>query len=1155
MPTKNDYYKKVFNEISHPVIILGPHFKLLEANNATREATGKTEKELRGMYCYEVFHSDGKSPKNCPMKSLLQSGRRERAVMEVEALGGHYLVDCNPVFDEEGNLEKVIHTATDITHLKETRKAFKQFENRHKTYIEHAPTGVFITDKAGKFIEVNPAACESTGFSKDELQQRSIPEMLPEDDREKGLSLFQKAIDEGKSSGEVAFLTKEGEKRYWQVDSVKLSDERYMGFVSDITEKRMALAKKEESEQKFRALYENAPLPYQSLDIEGNILDVNPSWLRTLGYEREEVIGTNFSQFLHPEWEDHFRQNFPAFKKQGYIHDVQFKIGHKNGDYLDITFEGSSGYYPDGSFRQTYCVFKNITAQKKAEQKLLESERKNRTLIGNLPGMAYRCRNDRDWTMEFVSEGCQDLTGYRPDDMVNNKVVSYGSLVHPSDRNDVWKAVQNAIDAASHFETEYRIITKNKERKWIWERGLCVSTTPDGTNILEGFMSDITERKQAEAKLRENKYFLDAVFESIQDGISVINPDLTIRHTNKVMKKWYSESTPLEGKKCFTCYHNASQPCDPCPTLRAMKTGKTEKNIVPGYPGASVKWIELYSYPMRNPELNKVTGVVEFVRDITDRVEATEKLKASEKRFNLAMKASQDGLFDWNPKTQEVYLSPMWKKILGYEDHELSNEFSVWEKLTHPEDLKKAWGPIKELLDGKRDRFEIEFRMKHKEGHWVYILSRAEGVFDERGNTIRVVGTHLDITDLKSTEYHLKEKNEEYESLNEELRQINEDLIEAKNKAEESDRLKSAFLANMSHEIRTPMNGIIGFTDILKEPSLQEELRQTYISIIQKSGQRLQNTVNDLIEISKIETGQMSVFTEQVDIPEVMQNHYDFFAPEAKTKGLQFEIHLPPESESVIAETDISKLESVLTNLIKNAIKYTRQGSIEMGVEIYENHLLFYVKDTGMGVPAGRQEAIFNRFEQADIEDTEVFEGSGLGLAISKSYLEMLGGQIWVESGEGQGSCFYFTLPYLAAEQKQPAKNQTEEELIDDIKQKKLTVLIAEDEESSEFFLHEVLKNHVKKIIHAKNGRETVEWVKIDPGIDLVLMDIKMPIMDGYEATRWIREFNPDIKIIAQTAYALEGDREKALASGCDAYMDKPLSKKKLFNLINNLWL
>jgi len=1371
MNKNNDHYQQLFNEINHPIIIIGPDFKVKETNKATCKATGKTEKEIIGKRCHDIFHTDGKPPQHCPMQSLLKSNNKERAVMEIEALGGYYLVDCNPVFDDSGELRKVIHTATDVTSLRDTQKAFERAQSRFKTYIENAPNGVFIADQHGRYIEVNHAACEITGFREDELLKKNIADILPEEDREIGWALFYKAADEGRSSGETAFLTKNGEKRYWQVNSVKLSDDRYMCFVIDITEKQSALSKQLASEIKFRALYENAPLPYQSLDITGYILDVNPSWLNTLGYKREEVIGSDFSQFLHPDWVDHFRKNFPVFKKQGYIHDVQFQIRHKKGHYLYITFEGYIGSNPDGSFNQTYCVFKEITKQKKAEENLIESERKNRTLIGNLPGMAYRCQNDQQWTMEFISEGCQRLTGYRPDEIVNNKVVSYGSLIHPADRKDVWNIVQNAIDKASHFEIEYRIITKNKEEKWIWERGLCISTTADGTNILEGFMSDITERKQAEhhlkqiewmlssnkkegrpqqtpeygdltqlnerglilssvgkaqlqdiaseylelletsaavyerngdyaqgifasgwcqlmdsasrklcntkdnkkalesgkwlchescwqdaskesmnkgtpvdipcagginlyaapvrangeivgsinigygdppkdeqqlkklsraysvpleelrkrseeyptrpqfiidlakkrlrasaiylgnliernqaeTELRKNKHFLDAVFESIQDGISVINPDLTIRHTNGIMKKWFHERLPLEGKKCYACYHNATQPCDPCPTVRAMKTGKTEENIVPGYPGSSLKSIELYSYPLRDPESNRITGVVEFVRDITDKVEATEKLKASEERFELAMKASQDGLFDWYTVTNEVFLSPMWKKILGYEDHELPNDFSVWEKLTHPDDLQKAWVSIQQLLNGKRERFDIEFRMKHKAGHWVYILSRAEGIFDEGGNAVRVVGTHLDITDLKSTEYYLKEKNEEHERLNEELRQTNEELLIAKNKAEESDRLKSAFLANMSHEIRTPMNGIIGFTDILKEPYLQEELRQKYISIIQKSGQRLQNTVNDLIEISKIETGQINVFTEQVNIVEVVQNQYDFFAPEAKAKGLQMEMHLPPGKDALMTETDISKLESVLTNLIKNAIKYTQKGRIDMGMTIYKKHLLFYVKDTGMGVPAARQEAIFNRFEQADIEDTQAFEGSGLGLAISKSYLELLGGQIWVESQEGEGSCFYFTLPYYAAKQKQPAEDHTGRALLEDIKNKQLTVLIAEDEEASDLYLHEILKNYIKKIHHTKNGRETLEWVKLDPDIDIVLMDIKMPVMDGYEATRKIREFNKEVKIIAQTAYALEGDREKALEAGCDAYVAKPINKEKLFSTIRYL--
>ena len=377
-------------------------------------------------------------------------------------------------------------------------------------------------------------------------------------------------------------------------------------------------------------------------------------------------------------------------------------------------------------------------------------------------------------------------------------------------------------------------------------------------------------------------------------------------------------------------------------------------------------------------------------------------------------------------------------------------------------------------------------------------------------------------------------------------------LQEAKEKAEESDRLKSAFLANMSHEIRTPMNGILGFAEILKEPNLSGEEQQECISIIQKSGTRMLNIINDIISISKVEAGQMEIVVSETNINEQIEYIYTFFKPEVEGKGIQLymKIGLPLHEANII--TDKEKLYAVLTNLVKNAIKFTSHGSIEFGYRPVGDKKLveFFVKDTGIGIQKDRQEAVFERFIQADILDTMARQGAGLGLSISKAYVEMLGGKIWLESEPGKGSVFYFTIPYKQ-EQKadgfvkyvRPVEHKTNQE-------KKLEILIAEDDETSERFLTKAVEMVGKKILRVRTGVEAVEACRKNPGIDLVLMDIKMPGMNGYEATRQIRQFNKDVIIIAQTAYGLLGDRDKALAAGCNEYLSKPIVGDELKKLL-----
>ncbi|MCX6285175.1 MAG: ATP-binding protein, partial [Bacteroidetes bacterium] len=379
---------------------------------------------------------------------------------------------------------------------------------------------------------------------------------------------------------------------------------------------------------------------------------------------------------------------------------------------------------------------------------------------------------------------------------------------------------------------------------------------------------------------------------------------------------------------------------------------------------------------------------------------------------------------------------------------------------------------------------------------------------------------------------------------------IEQELIRAKDKAEESDRLKSAFLANMSHEIRTPMNGILGFAELLKEPHLTGEEQQQYINIIDRSGKRMLNVINDIVSISRIEAGQMAVSISATQIADQIQYVKNFFNPEAERKGLHLRVvNKLPVKESLI-KTDREKLYAILTNLVGNAIKFTNAGVIELGVDRKIDYLEFYVKDTGIGISEDQKEIIFERFRQGGDLTNRFNEGTGLGLSITKAFVELLGGKIWLDSELGEGSIFYFTLPYTAASEtqstikKNPA-NPSKDKVDNDLK-----ILIVEDDEDSKNLITKVIKKFGKEIIYAKTGVEAVETCRVSPDINLILMDVRMPDMDGYEATRQIRQFNKEVIIIAQTAFAMLGDREKAITAGCNDYIAKPIKIEAFKSLI-----
>ncbi len=537
--------------------------------------------------------------------------------------------------------------------------------------------------------------------------------------------------------------------------------------------------------------------------------------------------------------------------------------------------------------------------------------------------------------------------------------------------------------------------------------------------------------------------------------------------------------------------------------------------------------------------------------DISESKKVQMALSEGEERMRLAVAGSPIPIMIHDEDGKVLQLSKGWTEFSGY---------TILDIPTLDDWTEKAYGSRKGTEKDYIDKlFEInetvyngEWHVKAKDGSmriWEFQTTPLGKIHIGK----RVLHSMaVDITDRKQTE---------------------NDLIKAKERAEESDRLKSAFLANMSHEIRTPMNGILGFSDLLKEPGLTGEQQQKYIDVIQESGARMLNIITDIIDISKIESGLVELSYSDVRVDEQLKNLNKFFKQEAEIKGIELIYKSKLSATEALITTDVVKLQSILTNLLKNAIKYTRKGKITFGCAIVDglagmpagaenvdkstatlantSILQFFVKDTGIGIAKNRQHAIFERFVQADIEDVNAMQGAGLGLSITKAYIEMLGGRIWMESIEGQGTTFYFT---ISVSPKVPTKNKPVKvnlSVKNNTLSKKLKILIAEDDEPSGLLLKISLRHFSTEIIIVESGKEAVEICRNQPDIDLVLMDIKMPLLNGYDATRQIRQFNKDIIIIAQTAYGLSGDHEKAIEAGCNDYISKPIKKERLITLLN----
>jgi PAS domain S-box-containing protein len=382
-----------------------------------------------------------------------------------------------------------------------------------------------------------------------------------------------------------------------------------------------------------------------------------------------------------------------------------------------------------------------------------------------------------------------------------------------------------------------------------------------------------------------------------------------------------------------------------------------------------------------------------------------------------------------------------------------------------------------------------------------------------------------------------------------EKKKFENELIAAKEKAEESDKLKTAFLQTISHEIRTPLNAIKGFAGLLNDSNLDPSRFRYYIDIINGSTDQLLLIMEDILSIAFIESGQEKISKSKFNLNYTLDLLIEKYNSKAIERNIKLELNKELKESDSFIESDETKINQILKNLVSNALKFTHEGHIEIGYTIKKSVIEFFVKDTGIGIPKNMWEKIFDRFFQIDNSSTRNYEGTGLGLTLTKAYVSLMNGDIWVESIPGEGSTFYFTIPYFKVpELKQLTDHPGLEEVL--YFEKTKTILVVEDEDNNYYLIEEFLSDCNINVLWAKNGFEAIEFCKKNPDMDLVLMDLKLPQMNGYDATREIKSMHPKLPIIAITAYALIEDAGKAIEAGCSEFIPKPLRQAKLFSVI-----
>ncbi|MBC8005028.1 MAG: response regulator [Verrucomicrobia bacterium] len=634
------------------------------------------------------------------------------------------------------------------------------------------------------------------------------------------------------------------------------------------------------------------------------------------------------------------------------------------------------------------------------------------------------------------------------------------------------------------------------------------------------------KRKEAEEALRKSEERLRDILFSTADWVWEIDEKLKFTYTSQsgldllkvsedevIGKTPFDFMLPDEAKRVLAILNDLITNREPIKDLENWIVGKDGSTVCLLINGVSII--------NANEQFKGFRGVG---KDITERKLSENAIRQSEAELNYAQEIGNMGSWHHHLPTNKYKHSRNLARILGIEPEDEENGFQIFLNHIHPDDRQLIDLHVKEIADTQNE-VSYELRYILDNGDIIWLQNNIRPTFND-GKLTDLHGVMIDITEKKKNEL---------------------DLIKAKEKAEASDKLKTSFINNISHEIRTPLNGILGFTEVLTDPNLPTEEKNTYLAMLYNSSDRLINTVTNFLDISLLTSGNQLVYKKEIELKSLMEQTIEKFKGSCLTKKLTLSLEIPEDEQEIRIITDKDILEKILYQLIDNAIKFTSEGSITLGYKTNDDEMLFFVRDTGIGIQPESQKQIFESFMQENTANTRGYEGSGLGLPIAKGFVELLGGRIWLDSEKGIGTTFYFFIPL---EQKIGSGKAKSPEDTSTHTRHKQTVLVAEDDETNFFYINILLKNASINILHAWNGIEAVELCRDHSEVELVLMDLKMPEMDGFEATMHIKAFRPDLPVIAVSAYMSSEDKHRAIIAGCDEFITKPIRKELLLKKV-----
>ncbi|MGR3811934.1 PAS domain S-box protein [Jiulongibacter sp. NS-SX5] len=793
-------------------------------------------------------------------------------------------------------------------------------------------------------------------------------------------------------------------------------------------------------------------------------------------------------------------------------------------DYIPI--------FTDNQYKGHLWSYTDITESRKHEKAIAESELKNRLIMN--AALDAIITIDINGKINFWNPQAEKIFGWTKEEVLGK---SLSETIIPQVHREGHSKGMKKYNETGHGpvlnqQMQLPAVNKNGE-----ELSIELYILPIGMGeekFFCSFIRDITERKKIEAE-RER---LSLVASANENGIVFVNDEVKIVWSNEGFKTMtgYSEEEITKGNPYELLVGPKTKKEDVFSGLEAFKKRESiSKDVVIYKKNGEPFWIRLKGQNLSSD--NKISSYFFMIEDISDEKEVQDRLKEYDEKLRNALNSVGDNYWEHDFSTDKtVFLSPG-EEFLGFAPDEISEDKAdFWWSRVHPEDYKILESLDSEYKSKKRTRHNREYRIIRKDGSIQWVIDRGVVLdFDENGNPLKIIGTHIDITEQKKME---------------------EELLIAKEQAESSTRAKEMFLANMSHEIRTPMNAILGMANQMGKTPLTEN-QKFYLSTINSATENLLVIINDILDLSKIDAGELSIEKIGFEPSKVIGKVMQVMSFKAEEKGLSFTNSICDPLISKVLIGDPYRMNQILLNLTSNAIKFTEKGTVDIQCHVLEDQpksqvLECRVVDTGVGMSKEFSENLFQKFKQEDDSVTRKFGGTGLGMSIVKELVNLMGGEISVNSSKGKGTEVVFTVTMDKGTYEDLPQDELKTSNFDVLQDKK--ILLADDNEMNRLVASTILENYGAEIIEAKDGLEAVYFVqKYKP--DLVLMDVQMPNMDGLAATRLIRkEISKELPVVALTALALKGEEVKFKEAGMDDYVLKPFKEERLLQVISQFF-